>query len=94
MFSDPKKVKDIKLAVRLCDYEHEKLTHLANALSEHPSTLARKLFMQQVEELYEAIQDVETEQLQSIVQSSACAVQALKVLISQPINDIVHLKYA
>ena len=90
MFADPKKVKDIKLSTRLNDYQQQKLSFVADALSEHPSALFRKLAMLQIDVIYERILLEENTSIERMVRSSSCAVEALLKPVQPPMNQIMQ----
>ena len=50
MYSDPKRVRNNRLTIRLDDYEHELIQALANYTGEQPSTLLRQMALMQAEE--------------------------------------------
>ena len=50
MYSDPKRIRNNRLTVRLDEYEHDLIQALANYTGEQPSTLLRQMALSQAEE--------------------------------------------
>lgn len=50
MYSDPKRIRNNRLTIRLDEYEHDLIQALANYTGEQPSTLLRQMAMMQAEE--------------------------------------------
>ena len=90
MYADPKKVKDIRLSTRLNDYQQHKLVYVADALSEHPSALFRKLAMLHIDAVYDRILLEEDSCLERMVRSSACAVEALLKPVQPPCHSSIR----
>ncbi|WP_295855226.1 hypothetical protein [uncultured Xylophilus sp.] len=65
MYPDPKRVRDIRLTIRVNDYEWDFIQQMANARGEQPSSMFREMGMK------EALRSVATEQDPSLEQRAA-----------------------
>ena len=51
MYSDPKRVRDNRLTLRLDDYEYDLIQALANYQGDQPATLARELLLREAQQV-------------------------------------------
>jgi hypothetical protein len=62
MYSDPNRIRDHRLTVRLDRYEHDLITALANYQGEQPAVLLRQLIMREATALLANVDDSIVEQ--------------------------------